>query len=362
MQKIPWTRVYEQEAGRLLGVAYRYVKDRKQAEDIVQNAFVIAIQKAETFKGKGAFEAWLRRIVVNESLMHLRAKHPVFLGLDERVEMMTEVDTEDNVRAGHAPPPNETMYQIIQQAEFTQDDLLETANLLPEHHRVVFFLYVVDNYSHKDIAQQLNISEGTSKSHLNRGRKKLQELLYERALDMKKHRKKSFFVIPWFLALFGKTKANPIDTLYREAFANFALPVPPVPVGLELAAGSTVSVGLSTGVVAGITTAVCGGAIVVGTLTYQAISDNDPSLSEVEVQPVPAIYYEIGTDVDVRASDTAPSPEIETPVRAGHVPPVPKIETVQAEHAPPAPETTTDSVILIRRTVIIDTIDIPYEN
>ncbi|MCL2682726.1 MAG: sigma-70 family RNA polymerase sigma factor [Bacteroidales bacterium] len=328
MQKIQWTRVYEQEAGRLLGVAYRYVKDRRQAEDMVQNAFVIAIQKAETFKGKGAFEGWLRRIVVNESLMYLRAKNPTFLGLDDRIEAMPD----ETLQADET-----TVFQIIQQAEFSQDDLLETANLLPEHHRVVFYLYVVDGYSHKDIAQQLNISEGTSKSHLNRARKKLQDLLYQKALDMKKHRKKSLFIFAWFSALFAK--ASPIDTLYREAFANFALPVPPIPVGVELAS-STVSIGLSTGVVAGIATAVGGGAIVVGTLAYQAkedIQEFSPDIQttmEYEVPEMP-VWFEDSTDLQ--------SPIIK-PIHQKIIEETPEI----IEEEPP--------LIIKKTTVIIDTI------
>ncbi len=334
MQKIHWTRVYEQEAGTLLGVAYRYVKDRRQAEDIVQNAFVTAIQKAETFKGTGVFEAWLRRIVVNESLMCLRVKNPIYTGLDERIEALPdEIEQTDDA----------TAFQIIQKAEFSQDDLLETANLLPDHHRVVFYLYVVDGYSHKDIANQLNISEGTSKSHLNRARKKLQDLLYQKALDMKKHRKKSIFVFAWFSALFAK--ANPIDAMYHNAFANFTLPVPPIPPGLETMASTSVSIGLSTGVITGIAAAVGGGAIVVGPIAYQATTE---SSSDHSTDEQTTIEYEQPIE-PVWIDDT-----VETPVIK---PIAPTYDTVEEQgESESAPVEEDLPPVVIKKTTIIDTI------
>lgn len=335
MQNIYWTRVYEQEAGALLGVAYRYVKDRKQAEDIVQNAFITAIQKAETFKGTGAFEAWLRRIVVNESLMFLRAKNPIYTGLNER----TEAIPDESVQTDYV---NE--YQVIQHADFSQDDLLQTANLLPEHHRLVFYLYVVDGYSHKDIAQHLNISEGTSKSHLNRARKKLQELLYQKALAMKKHQKKSLFIFALFSTLF--VKANPIDKLYRGAFANYALPVPPMPSGVEMA-GSSVSVGLSAGAITGIATAVGGSALVVGTLTYQALNTDDSTPIDIDTSPTEMAYPQPETPVWIEDSTDSP-PQIKPILKEEN----PLEETPEIKDEEPEPP-----VFIKQTTVIIDTAD-----
>jgi hypothetical protein len=188
---------------------------------------------------------------------------------------------------------------------------------------------------------------------------------------MKKRRKKSIFIIPWLLTLFGKAKANPIDTMYREAFANFTLPMPPMPAGLELAASSSVSVGLSTGVVACISAAICGGAIVVGTLAYQVMGDKERSLSEAEV-PAPTMSYEIdteiGTDVGistefilseaerlndhVRTSDANVGAKNFSPLQDDNNNPPINENTEPEEEEPPAP-------VIIRRTIIIDTI---YEN
>lgn len=346
MQNIQWTRIYEQEAGTLLGVAYRYVKDRKQAEDIVQNAFVKAIEKSDTFRGSGAFEAWLRRVVVNEALMHLRAKNPVLSGLDDRVQDLSE-ETEQYDENSFA--------QVIRNADFTKEDLLETANLLPEHHRIVFYLYAVDGYSHKDIAQQLNMAEGTSKSHLNRARKKLQELLYQKAMDMKKHRKKPFFLLALFSTLFVKAKANPVDTLYKEAFSNFTLPPPPMPSGIELA-GTTVSVGVSSGVIASVAGAVAiGGAAVVGTVAY--FSNDETTMPPEEIQST--IEYQtpeqpVFTDF---SEDTAMTIEpIPNPIKE-NIPMEEKMEENKIEESQiekPAEEKLPP--VVIKKTIVIDTV------
>ena len=244
MQKIDWNEVYRKQSGALIGVAYRYIRERKQAEDLVQDALIAAIQKADKFSGKGAFEAWLRKIVVNECLMYLR-----------KSKIKTEI-FEENL---HAFPDEQQMIEeddwdytddpdkrrIIERSNFSREDLLEIATYLPEHHRLVFNMYVIDGFSHKEISTQLNISEGTSKSHLNRARKKLQDLLYEKALDMQKKKKKRLLVAVWFSAMFGKVSV--VDAMHREAFTDFKLLAPPPSIGLEQAilSAPTASIGLS---------------------------------------------------------------------------------------------------------------------
>jgi RNA polymerase sigma factor (sigma-70 family) len=253
MQKIDWNEVYRKQSGALIGVAYRYIRERKQAEDLVQDALIVAIEKAEKFSGKGAFEAWLRKIVVNECLMYLR-----------KAKIKTEsLDEMSHVGARHASPSfaeNDEDFdyeddpdkrKIIERSNFSKEDLLDIATHLPQHHRLVFNMYVIDGFSHKEISAQLNISEGTSKSHLNRARKKLQDLLYEKALDMQKKKKKRLLVAGWFGAMFGKV--NVVDAMHRKAFADFTLLAPPPSVGLEqaiISAPVTASVGLSTTAIA----------------------------------------------------------------------------------------------------------------
>ncbi|MCL2413099.1 MAG: sigma-70 family RNA polymerase sigma factor [Bacteroidales bacterium] len=243
MQKINWNEVYRKQSGTLIGVAYRYIRERRQAEDLVQDAFIVAIQKADRFSGKGAFEAWLRKIVVNECLMYLRKAKLKTEDLKENLQM---VDDEEDLDYEDDPDKR----KVIERCNFSREDLLDIATHLPEHHRLVFNMYVIDGFSHKDIAAELNISEGTSKSHLNRARKKLQNLLYEKALDMQKKKKKRLLAAVWLGALFGKTSV--VDAMHLKAFADFKLLVPPPSPGLEQAilSASTASVGLSTTAIA----------------------------------------------------------------------------------------------------------------
>lgn len=289
MRTINWARVYEQQAGKLIGSAYKYVKDRKQAEDIVQNSFIIAIQKAATFKGKGAFEAWLRRIVINECLMFLRANK-------RNIETnLTEVEGMEDKRMEEEDVEEFSALKKVAKAEFTTDELMETANLLVEHHRLVFYLYVIDDFSHKEIAQKLNISEGTSKSHLNRARKKLQELLYEKTMEKKKR------LLPpiLFFVLLGKT--NRVDAMYRKAFKGLELsplsPTPDLQQALQMCTGSVGGVASGAMALTFGSLAICGGVI-----TYLVVNTNTTEQEDVSELSIQEIRMSM-TDTTVVAKD-----------------------------------------------------------
>ncbi|MCL2027906.1 MAG: sigma-70 family RNA polymerase sigma factor [Bacteroidales bacterium] len=275
MQKIDWNEVYRKQSGVLIGVAYRYIRERKQAEDLVQDALIVAIQKAENFSGKGAFEAWLRKIVVNECLMYLRKAKIKTENLDE----MLYVETMDTSPLYAEHEDDSDKRKIIERCDFSREDLLDIATHLPEHHRLVFNMYVIDGFSHKEISAQLNISEGTSKSHLNRARKKLQDLLYEKAIDMEKKKKKRLLVAGWFGAMFGKV--NMVDAMHRKAFADFTLFAPPPSMGLEQAilSAPTASVGLSATATTLIASAVAVGGVggTIGVVEYQKHRTEQPN-------------------------------------------------------------------------------------
>ena len=168
-----WETIYREQIGRMIGICYRYVANRQVAEDLAHDAFISAIKNSGSFKGKGKFEAWLRRIVVNVALQYLRdqKKKKVFDNwmLNKNAEMETPYDI--------------TSEDITTQADFSKEELLDAANSLPEHHRLVFNLYVIDRFTHEQIGEELGISPGTSKSHLARARKKLREILYKKATE-----------------------------------------------------------------------------------------------------------------------------------------------------------------------------------
>ena len=144
--------LYNLFAPKMLAICQRYTSDRDVAQDILQDGFITVFEKIATYKGDGSFEGWVRRIRVYTSLMHLRKTDALKLS-DE----ITMADTQEYVRC-------DTLDSI------QADDLLKLLREMPDGFRVVFNLYVMEGYSHAEIAKALNISEGASRSQLSRGR------------------------------------------------------------------------------------------------------------------------------------------------------------------------------------------------
>jgi len=145
-------------SGRMLSICCRYIKDKLEAEGTMVIAFVKIFERIEQYSGEGNFEGWMKRIMVNESLMYLRKNKNMSLNVD-----INEVY--DN-------PNFETLEDHLE-----ADDLLKLINELPIGYRTVFNLYAIEGYSHREIAEQLKISENTSKSQLSRARNLLQKRL-----------------------------------------------------------------------------------------------------------------------------------------------------------------------------------------
>lgn len=194
-----WEATYKQNISKMIGVCRRYTQNRQVAEDLAHDAFLIAIDKFSSFENKGPFEAWLRRIVVNVALQHLREQNKQKI-VEENASFL-EIQDEN---------PNEE--NII----FTETELLNFISLLPEHHRLVFNLYVIDNFTHAQIGIKLGISEGTSKSHLSRARKKLKELMFN-DLEQNKSKKRAF------LWVFLPSKLWNTDTIFRKQLRNWCV-------------------------------------------------------------------------------------------------------------------------------------------
>jgi RNA polymerase sigma factor (sigma-70 family) len=208
--KYNWTDIYKENAPRMLGICRRYVKSIAVAEDIVQEAFITAIKKEGTYMGLGSFEGWLRRIVINTALGYLRKNREIATdSVPEQIESSI-LDT----------PADEPVKRIIESADFNEQQLLAVIDRLPDHHRAVFNLYVIDNFKHQQIGKMLNISTGTSKSHLSRARKKVQEALLEMAKEKVKTKKKNEGVL-FSLAFFPVWGF--IDQLYRNTFDAYSV-------------------------------------------------------------------------------------------------------------------------------------------
>lgn len=147
--------IYRLFAGKLFALCLKYSRDRQEAEDNLQDGFITIFNKIGQFKHKGSFEGWMKRIIINTALQKYRQKNVLNLVNEEIVaeEVQVEVEEED----------------------VSLDYLLHIIQKLPNQYRLVFNLYVLDGYSHKEVAQELNISEGTSKSNLSRARNLLRK-------------------------------------------------------------------------------------------------------------------------------------------------------------------------------------------
>lgn len=203
-----WTRKYRQHISAMIGLCYRYVPDRATAEDLAHDAFLKAIEKADTLRMAERFEGWLTRITLNTVMDHLR----------DNVRMAA-VDAEEI--AADTPEPDgditpESMMEAIRQADFSRREIVDAIAQLPEHHRVVLNLYVFERLTHKQIAEKLEISPNTSKSHLMRARKELQIILFN------KSKQKNRPLMSLILPLFGVDAA--FDRYCRRQVGGFALP------------------------------------------------------------------------------------------------------------------------------------------
>ena len=154
-----WSEQYRRHIGKMVGACYRYVADWDLAEDLAQDAFLAAMEKASTFRAFGSFEAWLKKIAVNQALMHLR-DCPEMVEWDENLHGQEVVEEADD--------------QYVPQKDFSQEELLEAIGKLSVKQRTVFNLYAVEHYSHSKIAETLGISVANSKVLLSRARAELQ--------------------------------------------------------------------------------------------------------------------------------------------------------------------------------------------
>ncbi|WP_179007621.1 RNA polymerase sigma factor [Winogradskyella forsetii] len=138
----------------LYGICLKYMKSKVEADDVFQDAFIMLFQKIDQYRFEGSFEGWAKRIFVNEALEVLRKKQRRLHVAIEDFNFNT--DNEDNSKR----------LDLV----LTQEELLNHIRELPDHYRMVFNLYVFEDYSHKAIANKLNIAVGTSKSILSRAK------------------------------------------------------------------------------------------------------------------------------------------------------------------------------------------------
>jgi RNA polymerase sigma factor (sigma-70 family) len=152
--------LYDKYSRFLLGVCMRYATDRSEAEDILQDSFLKIFFSIGDFSGTGSFAGWMRKVAVNTSITHYHKnlKHRYHIEIEEYVSV-------------------ETGTSSFEEDLFTSDELFKVMNDLPAGYRMVFNLYAVEGYKHKEIAEMLGIDTNTSKSQYSRAKAVLRDKL-----------------------------------------------------------------------------------------------------------------------------------------------------------------------------------------
>ncbi len=157
--------LFEMYAPKMLGVCLRYAKNKEQAEDVLQDGFIKVFSNLEKFSGEGSLEGWVRRIMVNTSLDQIRK----------------EAKLQNNISWDDVDFKIENDSFILE--GLMAEDLMKLINAMPQGYKMVFNLFAIEGYSHKEIATELNISENTSKSQYSRARAYIQTKLEELGIE-----------------------------------------------------------------------------------------------------------------------------------------------------------------------------------
>ena len=152
-------QLYLQYADAMYNVCLRILQHQAEAEDALQEAFIKVFNNIQQYRNESSIGSWIKQIVTNTCLNVLKKRKILFNELDDNVEL-SETESENN---------NET--------DFSIDDIIKAIEELPQGYRVVFNLYMFEDYSHRQIADMLEISESTAKTQLFKAKRKLKELL-----------------------------------------------------------------------------------------------------------------------------------------------------------------------------------------
>ncbi|MBR3558079.1 MAG: sigma-70 family RNA polymerase sigma factor [Bacteroidales bacterium] len=246
-----WTKAYQRNIAKMVGMCCRYVGDRAVAEDLAHEAFLKAIEKSGSYRRLGSFDGWLMRINLNTTMDYLR-RQPQFLSMDDDTVGSQFI-------ASASDEPDET---CIAASDLTESEILSAICALPEKQRAVFNLYVFENQPHAKIAETLQIGVRSSKRYLSEARAQLQIALN----NLVRHKKSGLMILLPFLPW----KSHAIDRLCRAKLKHLALsPAAPSPLsavnwtaapkpGVWMAITAAKAPAITTGVVA---TAVTGSVV-----------------------------------------------------------------------------------------------------
>ena len=337
-----WSRKYEGNIDRLVAICYRYVGERQTAEDLAHEAFLKAIERADTCRVMDSFDAWLTRITVNRCISYLRTR-PETVPLEE--ELTTDpTDQEDE--------PN-------WQTGFTKEELLETIQQLSERQRMVFNLHAIDRVSHQQIADLMDISVTNSKQLFLRARTRLQQLLTAKAQE-KESKKKGLLMIA-LLFMMKRNSAHHLDRLYRSELSQLrmspahrlseseirsAVAASPVSAGIAFATHKTAAVIAAATAIAG---GICVWQMVRNTPNENASSPvetfPETSLQPAEPEQTPKSDTVVTENVSSKPAETVTAP-VETQC----------IASLQPTMETSVPDTDTHTIILHDTVEVRDTV------
>jgi RNA polymerase sigma factor (sigma-70 family) len=159
--------LYEKYSGKMLAVCYRYAHNREDAEDMLQEGFIKVFSQIHTFKSQGAFEGWIRRIIIHTCINNLK-KNKKFK------------ESVDLIHANSLQIREDIIPSILQAKQ-----VVECIRLLPIGYRTVLNLYAIEGFSHKEISGMLDIEESTSRSQYTRAKAMLEDILIKKNILQK---------------------------------------------------------------------------------------------------------------------------------------------------------------------------------
>jgi RNA polymerase sigma-70 factor (ECF subfamily) len=170
----------------MLSICVRYCGNREDAKDVMHEAFIKIITQIGKYSGKGNFEGWMKRIMVNASLDFYKMKRKKeFVEIAE--EHFSASDDEEDIFSGTTMDKSDAEASpnagLVVKADFSKEEIIESLYLIPESYRIIFSLFVIENYTHTEIASMLGIEENASRTRLFRAKEMIKKVLYQKSIE-----------------------------------------------------------------------------------------------------------------------------------------------------------------------------------